>query len=32
MPRLRRETRVVYLQRGIIESDEEVELITKPAA
>jgi len=32
MPRLRRETRAVYIQRGIIESDEEVDIITKPAA
>ena len=32
MPRLRQETRAVYIQRGILESDEEVEIITKPAA
>ena len=32
MPRLARETRPIYVQRGIMESDEEVEIITKPAA
>jgi len=32
MPRLRRETRPVYIQRGLMEADEEVELISKPAA
>jgi predicted MFS family arabinose efflux permease len=32
MPRLRRETRPIYVQRGILESEDEVELITKPAA
>lgn len=32
MPRLRRETRPIYIQRGLLEADEEVELISKPAA
>jgi MFS family permease len=32
MPRLRRETRRVYVQRGLLEAEEEVELATKPAA
>jgi MFS family permease len=32
MPRLARETRPIYLQRGILESEEEIELITKSAA
>lgn len=32
MPRLRRETKPVYIQRGLLEAEEEVEIITKPAA
>ena len=32
MPRLRRETRAVYLRRGILEAEEELDLATKPAA
>jgi MFS family permease len=32
MPRLRRETRAVYVQRGILEAEDEVEIAIKPAA
>jgi MFS family permease len=32
MPRLARETRRVYVQRGLLEAEEELELATKPAA
>ena len=32
MPRLRRETRPIYIQRGLLEAEDEVDLITKPAA
>jgi MFS family permease len=32
MPRLRRETRPVYVQRGILEAEDELEIATKPAA
>jgi hypothetical protein len=32
MPRLRRETRAVYLQRGILEAEDELDIATKPAA
>ncbi|MEO8162107.1 MAG: MFS transporter [Arenimonas sp.] len=32
MPRLRQQTRAIYIQRGIIESDEDLELLTKSQA
>jgi MFS family permease len=32
MPRLRRETRAVYIQRGLLEAEDEIEIATKPAA
>ena len=32
MPRLGRETRRVYVQRGLLEAEEEIELATRPAA
>lgn len=32
MPRLRTESRPIYIQRGLLEAEEEVELATKPAA
>jgi len=32
MPRLRRETRAVYVERGILEAEDELEIATKPAA
>ena len=32
MPRLRRETRAVYVQRGLLEAEDELEIATKPAA
>ena len=32
MPRLRRETKPIYVERGLLESEEEVDLVTKPAA
>lgn len=32
MPRLRRETKPIYIQRGLLEAEEEVEIITKPIA
>ncbi|MBS1953969.1 MAG: MFS transporter [Cyanobacteria bacterium SZAS-4] len=32
MPRLRRETKPIYVERGLLEAEEDVELVTKPAA
>jgi MFS family permease len=32
MPRLSRETRTVYVQRGLLEAEDELEVATKPAA
>jgi MFS family permease len=32
MPKLRREARPLFIQRGLLEADEEVDILTKPAA
>ena len=32
IPRLRRETRPIYVQRGLLEAEEEIEVLTKPSA
>lgn len=32
MPRYKKETRPIYVQMGLLEAEEEMELITKPAA
>ena len=32
MPKLRREARPIYVERGLLEAEEEVDLLTKPVA